>query len=58
VSAGITVGAGGLSFAAAITDNGTTFMWGDNGSKQLGNTTITGTGTATPTAVPNFDAIP
>jgi alpha-tubulin suppressor-like RCC1 family protein len=58
VSAGITVGAGGLSFAAAITDNGTTFMWGDNGSKQLGNTTITATGTATPTAVPNFDAIP
>jgi hypothetical protein len=33
-------------------------MWGDNGSKQLGNTTITATGTATPTAVPNFDAIP
>ena len=58
VSAGITVGAGGLSFAAAVTDNGTTFMWGDNGSKQLGNTTITATGTATPTAVPNFDAIP
>ena len=58
VSAGITVGAGGLSFAAAIADNGTTFMWGDNGSKQLGNTTITATGTATPTAVPNFDAIP
>jgi alpha-tubulin suppressor-like RCC1 family protein len=58
VSAGITVGAGGLSFAAAIADNGTTFMWGDNGSKQLGNTTITATGTATPTAVPNFDAVP
>jgi alpha-tubulin suppressor-like RCC1 family protein len=58
VSAGITVGAGGLSFAAAIADNGTTFMWGDNGSKQLGNTTIAATGTATPTAVPNFDAIP
>jgi alpha-tubulin suppressor-like RCC1 family protein len=58
VSAGITVGAGGLSFAAAIADNGTTFLWGDNGSKQLGNATITATGTSTPTAVPNFDAIP
>ena len=41
-----------------MSNNGTTFMWGDNGSKQLGNTTITATGTATPTAVPNFDAIP
>ena len=58
VSAGITIGAGGLSFAAAITDNGTTFMWGENGSKQLGNSTISAAGTATPTAVPNFDAIP
>jgi alpha-tubulin suppressor-like RCC1 family protein len=58
VSAGITVGAGGLSFAAAIADNGTTFMWGDNGSKQLGNPAIAAAGTATPTAVPNFDAIP
>jgi alpha-tubulin suppressor-like RCC1 family protein len=58
VSAGITVGAGGQSFAAAITDNGTTFMWGDNGSKQLGNPAITSGSTSTPTAVPNFDAIP
>lgn len=58
VSAGITVGAGGLSFAAAITDSGTTFMWGDNSSKQLGNPAITGGSTSTPTAVPNFDAIP
>jgi alpha-tubulin suppressor-like RCC1 family protein len=58
VSAGITVGAGGQSYAAAITDSGTTFMWGDNGSKQLGNPTIAVGGTPTPTAVPNFDAIP
>lgn len=58
VSAGITVGAGGQSFAAAITDSGTLFMWGDNGSKQLGNPAIAVGGTPTPTAVPNFDAIP
>ena len=58
VSAGITVGAGGQSYAAAITDSGTTFMWGDNGSKQLGNPAIAVGGTPTPTAVPNFDAIP
>jgi alpha-tubulin suppressor-like RCC1 family protein len=58
VSAGITVGAGGQSFAAAITDSGTVFMWGDNGSKQLGNPAITSGSASTPTAVPNFDAIP
>jgi alpha-tubulin suppressor-like RCC1 family protein len=58
VAGGITVGAGGQSFAAAITDSGTTFMWGDNGSKQLGNPAITGSSASTPTAVPNFDAIP
>lgn len=58
VSAGIAVGAGGRSFAAAVAASGTTFMWGDNTSKQLGNAAITGTGTSTPTAVPNFDAIP
>lgn len=58
VSSGITVGAGGRSFAAAITASGTTFMWGDNAAKQLGNASITGGSTSTPTAVPNFDAIP
>jgi alpha-tubulin suppressor-like RCC1 family protein len=52
------VGAGGRSFAAAVTASGTTFMWGDNTAKQLGNASITGTSTSTPTAVPNFDAIP
>ena len=58
LSAGITVGAGGRSFAAAITASGATFMWGDNIAKQLGNPTITGTSVSTPTQVPNFDAIP
>ncbi|MFM7708109.1 MAG: hypothetical protein ACKO9D_08860 [Gammaproteobacteria bacterium] len=58
VSAGITVGAGGRSFSSAITASGTTFMWGDNTAKQLGNPSTTATSSATPTAVPNFDAIP
>lgn len=58
VAGGITVGAGGLSFSAAIAADGTTYTWGDNSSKQLGNPSIAAGGTSTPTAVPNFDAIP
>lgn len=58
VSGGITVGAGGRSFSGAITASGATFMWGDNTSKQLGNSAIAAAGTSTPTQVPNFDAIP
>lgn len=58
VSAGITVGAGGRSFAAAISSSGAVFMWGDNTAKQLGNPAIAATGTSTPTQVPNFDAVP
>lgn len=58
ISNGIAVAAGGRSFAAAINADGTTYSWGDNTTKQLGNASLTATGTATPTAVPSFDAIP
>ena len=54
----ISIGAGGRSFAAAINADGTTYTWGDNSAKQLGNSTLTTTGTATPTAIPSFDAVP
>lgn len=57
VSQGIAVDVGGLSFAAAIGAEGTTWTWGDNTSKQLGNSSITAS-TPTPTVVPSFDAIP
>ncbi|MBM4233950.1 MAG: hypothetical protein FJ160_07190 [Gammaproteobacteria bacterium] len=58
VSQGIAVDIGGLSFAAAIGADGTTWTWGDNSAKQLGNSSITTTSTPTPTVVPSFDAIP
>ncbi len=58
VSQGIAVDIGGLSFAAAIGADGTTWTWGDNSSKQLGNASVTATSTPTPTVVPAFDAIP
>lgn len=58
VSAAVSVGAGGRSFSGAITSTGTTLMWGDNTVKQLANSAIPASGTAQPTAVPNFDAIP
>jgi len=58
LSTGIAVDTGGRSFSAAIAADGTTYTWGDNTSKQLGNTTLSAVGTATPTAVPSFDAIP
>lgn len=58
VSNVIAIGAGGRSSAAAITADGTTYTWGDNSSKQLGNSTISTTGTSTPTAIPSFDAVP
>jgi alpha-tubulin suppressor-like RCC1 family protein len=58
VSGAIAVDIGGLSFAAAIGAEGTTWTWGDNSAKQLGNSTLTPGGTPTPTAVPSFDAIP
>ena len=58
VSQVISLDIGGLTFAAAIGADGTTWTWGDNASEQLGNTTLSATGTATPTVVPGFDAIP
>jgi alpha-tubulin suppressor-like RCC1 family protein len=58
LSTGISIDTGGRSFTAAIAADGTTYTWGDNTSKQLGNTTLSAVGTATPTAVPAFDAIP
>jgi alpha-tubulin suppressor-like RCC1 family protein len=58
VSGAIAVDIGGVSFAAAIGAEGTTWTWGDNSAKQLGNSTLPPGGTPTPTAVPSFDAIP
>jgi alpha-tubulin suppressor-like RCC1 family protein len=58
VSGAIAVDIGGVSFAAAIGAEGTTWTWGDNSAKQLGNSALTPGGTPTPTAVPSFDAIP
>ena len=58
VSQAIAIDVGGLSFAVAIGADGTTWSWGDNAAKQLGNSTLPATGTATPTVVPSFDAIP
>jgi alpha-tubulin suppressor-like RCC1 family protein len=58
VTGAVAVGAGGRSFGAAVKSDGTTYTWGDNSAKQLGNSAITSTGTSTPTAVPSFDAIP
>ena len=58
LSTGIAIDTGGRSFSAAIAADGTTYTWGDNTSKQLGNTTLSAVGTSTPTAVPSFDAVP
>lgn len=49
---------GGRSFALALRGDGAVFAWGDNSARQLGNSTLSATGTPTPTQVPNFDAIP
>ena len=58
VSQGIALDAGGRVFAGAIALDGVTYLWGDNSAEQLGNESLSETGTATPTAVPSFDAIP
>jgi len=58
VSRAIALEIGGLSYAAAIGADGTTWTWGDNASEQLGNTALPATGTTTPTIVPSFDAVP
>jgi len=58
VSQAIALEIGGLSYAAAIAADGTTWTWGDNASEQLGNSALPATGTTTPTVVPSFDAVP
>lgn len=58
VSNVIALAAGGRTFAAAINADGTTYTWGDNTTEQLGNPTLSASGSATPVAVPSFDAIP
>lgn len=58
VSQAIALDIGGLSYAAAIAADGTTWTWGDNASEQLGNSALPATGTTTPTIVPSFDAVP
>jgi|GEM_PF-1426732 len=58
VSQGIALDVGGRVFAGAIAADGVTYLWGDNSAEQLGNESLSETGTATPTAVPSFDAIP
>jgi alpha-tubulin suppressor-like RCC1 family protein len=54
----LTAASGGKSFSLAVESDGSVFAWGDNTARQLGNTTLTGAGTPTPTLVPGFDAIP
>lgn len=54
----IALDSGGRSFSAAIVADGTVYVWGDNTTKHFANSAIATTGTGTPTAVPNFDAIP
>ena len=54
----IALDSGGRSFSVAIVADGTTYVWGDNTTKHFANSTIAAAGTGTPTAVPNFDAIP
>lgn len=49
---------GGRSFSLALRADGAVFAWGDNAARQLGNSTLSSTGTLAPTQVPNFDAIP
>jgi alpha-tubulin suppressor-like RCC1 family protein len=58
VAGALTVAAGGRYFALAVADDGRVFAWGDNSAEQLGNSALPATGTPTPTAVPDFDAIP
>jgi hypothetical protein len=54
----IALDSGGRSFSVAIVADGTTYVWGDNTTKHFANSAIAAAGTGTPTAVPNFDAIP
>ena len=54
----VALDSGGRSFSVAIVADGTTYVWGDNTTKHFANSAIAAAGTGTPTAVPNFDAIP
>lgn len=54
----VALDSGGRSFSVAIVADGTTYVWGDNTTKHFANSAIAAVGTGTPTAVPNFDAIP
>ncbi|MFO1457157.1 MAG: hypothetical protein U1F18_13035 [Steroidobacteraceae bacterium] len=58
VASALAVSVGGRSFAVALRADGKLLSWGDNTAKQLGNTTLTSTGTSTPTEVPGFSAGP
>ncbi len=58
VTTALSVTAGGRSHSLALAADGQVYAWGNNAAKQLGNSTITATGTSTPTLVPAFDAIP
>jgi len=53
-----TVAAGGRTFSLAVVADGRVFAWGDNTAEQLANAALPATGTATPTAIPNFSTVP
>jgi alpha-tubulin suppressor-like RCC1 family protein len=58
VAGAIAVTGGGKSHSLAVLADGTVLSWGENSAKQLGNPALPSAGTATPTVVPDFDAIP
>jgi alpha-tubulin suppressor-like RCC1 family protein len=58
ITSAIAVTAGGKSHSLAVLADGTVLSWGENSAKQLGNPALPAAGTATPTVVPDFDAIP
>lgn len=58
VTGALTVAAGGKGYSLALVGGGSVFGWGDNTAEQLANSALEAAGTATPTLVPSFDAIP
>jgi alpha-tubulin suppressor-like RCC1 family protein len=54
----LTAAAGGKGYSLSLGAGGTVHSWGNNAAKQLGNSSLSTDGTATPTQVPSFDAIP
>lgn len=54
----LTVTAGGKGYSLSLGSDGAIFAWGDNSAEQLANSSQPAGGTATPTQVPSFDAIP